>query len=50
MSVVLPDEQPVRRVRQEVRDGVAVMCFSAVASVGVALALMVLVSLAARNV
>ena len=42
-STVTP--APVRRVRQEVRDSVAVMVFSAAASVGVALLLLVLVRL-----
>jgi hypothetical protein len=34
---------PVKRVRHEVRDSLAVMCFSAAASCGVALLLLVLV-------
>ena len=37
---------PVRRVRHEVRDGVAVIAFSAVSSSALALALMLLVHLA----
>jgi hypothetical protein len=37
--------QPVRRVRHEVRDGVAVIAFSAVASTALACALMLLVHL-----
>jgi hypothetical protein len=37
---------PVRRVRHQVRDGAVVMAFSAAASTGVALALLLLVSLA----
>ena len=48
MSVVLPEQQPVRRVRQEVRDGVAVAAFSAAASLGLALTLLLLVSLVGR--
>jgi hypothetical protein len=35
-----------RRVRHEIRDGVAVIAFSALASTGVALALLLLVTLA----
>ena len=42
-STVTPE--PVRRVRHEVRDSVAVMLFSAAASVGVALLLLALVRL-----
>lgn len=38
--------QPRRRVREEVRDGLAVIAFSALASSGLAVVLMVLVSLA----
>jgi len=37
--------QPVRRVRHEVRDGMAVIAFSAVASSGLAAALMLFLSL-----
>ena len=37
---------PVRRVRHEVRDGVAVIVFSAAASTGVALVLLLLVRVA----
>ena len=37
---------PARRVRHEVRDGVVVAAFSAAASTGVALALLLLVRLA----
>ncbi len=37
---------PVRRVRHQVRDGAAVIAFSAAASTGLALALLVLVQLA----
>ena len=37
--------QPTRRVRHEVRDGLAVIAFSAVASSALALALMLLVHL-----
>jgi hypothetical protein len=37
---------PARRVRHQVRDGAVVMAFSAAASTGVALALLLLVSLA----
>ena len=40
MTVTQP---PVRRVRQEVRDGIAVIAFSAAASTGLALALLLLV-------
>ncbi|MET0999696.1 MAG: hypothetical protein ABWX73_13345 [Marmoricola sp.] len=36
---------PARRVRHEVRDSIAVMCFSAAASCGVALLLMLAVRL-----
>ncbi len=36
---------PARRVRHEVRDSLAVMCFSATASCGVALLLMLVVRL-----
>ena len=39
-------ERPPRRVRHEVRDGVAVIVFSAVASTGVAVALLLLATLA----
>ncbi len=38
--------RPVRRVRHEVRDGLAVVAFSAVASSALALVLLVLVRLA----
>ena len=38
---------PVRRVRDEVRDGIAVLAFSAAASTAVALALLLLIGLAA---
>jgi hypothetical protein len=38
--------KPVRRVREEVRDGVAVVAFSAAASTGVALMLLVLARVA----
>ena len=38
--------QPARRVRHEVRDGIAVIGFSAAASSGLAVALMLLVRLA----
>lgn len=37
---------PARRVRHEVRDGMAVMVFSAAASTGLALTLLLLVRLA----
>lgn len=40
--------QPVRRVRHEVRDGVAVIAFSAVASTALAAALMAFLSLVGR--
>jgi len=43
---VAPPARPVRRVRQEVRDGVAVIAFSAVASPAAALTLLLLVRLA----
>ncbi len=39
-------EQPVRRVREEVKDGVFVVCFSVLASSTIALALMALTKLA----
>jgi hypothetical protein len=45
-SMLPPAAAPERRVRQEVRDGLAVIGFSAVASTGVALALLVLVRFA----
>ncbi|HSE70833.1 MAG TPA: hypothetical protein VLA97_08755 [Nocardioidaceae bacterium] len=38
--------QPARRVRQEVRDGLAVIVFSAAASTALAVALMIFVQLA----
>jgi hypothetical protein len=41
-----PPARPVRRVRHEVKDGVAVVAFSAAASSALALALMLLVHLA----
>ena len=41
--------QPVRRVRHEVRDGVAVIAFSAAASSGLALALLLIVRLAGQG-
>lgn len=40
--------QPVRRVRHEVRDGIAVIAFSSVASSGLAAALMVFLALVGR--
>ena len=40
---------PVRRVREEVRDGVAVIAFSAAASTGFALTLMLIVTLVGRT-
>ena len=46
MSVVQP---PVRRVRQEVRDAIAVACFSAGASVAVSLTLMLVVRLVGQH-
>ena len=51
MSQMLPRQPaaqavPTRRVRQEVRDGVAVVAFSAAASTGLALALLLLLRLA----
>ena len=49
MSVVLQEQPPVRRVRQEVRDAIAVACFSAGASVAVAVALVLMVSLVGQH-
>ena len=49
LSGVLTPEPPtraVRRVRHEVRDGIAVIAFSAVSSTATALALLMLVRLA----
>lgn len=49
MSVSLSGQvsgPPIRRVRQEVKDGVAVIAFSALASSALAVALMLLVRLA----
>ncbi len=49
MSVTLPRQasrQPERRVREEVRDGLAVIVFSAAASSALAVALMLVVNLA----
>jgi hypothetical protein len=49
MNVSFSGQAPgpqVRRVRQEVRDGVAVIAFSAMASSALAVALMLLVRLA----
>jgi hypothetical protein len=43
---VRPLPRPVRRVRHEVRDGVAVMVFSAAASTALAGAMLLLVTLA----
>jgi hypothetical protein len=40
------EERPVRRVREEVRDGVAVVVCSAVTSTAVAVAVLVLTKLA----
>jgi hypothetical protein len=45
MSVMLPG-QPARRVRHQVRDGVAVIAFSATASTALAVALLLLTQLA----
>ena len=45
-SVREPVPAPVRRVRQHVRDGAAVIVFSAVASTGVALAIVLLTRVA----
>ncbi len=39
-------EEPVRRVREEVKDGVFVVCFSVLASSTIALALTALMKLA----
>jgi type IV secretory pathway VirB2 component (pilin) len=41
-----PHEQPARRIRQEVRGGVAVFCASASVSVAVALMITLLMKLA----
>jgi hypothetical protein len=49
MSAVLHEQPPVRRVRQEVRDAIAVACFSAGASVAVALTLVLMVSLVGQH-
>lgn len=49
MSVVLPEQPPVRRVREEVRDGIAVICFSAAASVAFALAMLLAAMLAGQG-
>jgi hypothetical protein len=49
MSVTFSGQEPgqtPRRVRHDVRDGLAVIAFSAVASTGLALAFLVLVRLA----
>ncbi len=48
MSLTVPGQvsgQPVRRVRHEVRDGMAVIAFSAVASTALAAVLMTFLSL-----
>jgi hypothetical protein len=42
---VIAPASPVRRVRHDVRDGLAVMAFSAASSVGVALVLTLLTGL-----
>jgi hypothetical protein len=47
--LLLDEKPPVRRVRHQVRDAVAVACFSAGASVTVALTLMVLVNLVGQH-
>lgn len=44
MSVILP-RPPTRRVRHQVRDGVAVIAFSATASTALAVALLLLTQL-----
>lgn len=49
LSVVLHEQAPVRRVRQEVRDALAVACFTAGASVAVALTLVLMVSLVGQQ-
>jgi hypothetical protein len=41
-----PEEQPVRRVREDVRDGLAVIACSAAMSLLVALALLVFMTIA----
>jgi hypothetical protein len=41
-----PEEEPVRRVREDVRDGLAVVACSAAMSLLIALALLVFMSLA----
>ena len=45
-GVLAPEEPPVRRVRDEVRDGVAVVVFSGVTSTAVAVFVLVLTKLA----
>ncbi|MEJ7707972.1 MAG: hypothetical protein WKF82_12310 [Nocardioidaceae bacterium] len=46
-GVVTPEQEPpVRRVREEVKDGVAVICFSVLTSTTVAVALTMLTKLA----
>ncbi len=41
-----PDERPVRRVREEVRDGVAVVAFSAVMSTALSVVVLLVTKLA----
>ena len=43
---VAPEEPPVRRVREEVRDGVAVVAFSALMSTAVSIAALLMMKLA----
>ena len=45
-GAVAHEEPPVRRVREEVRDGVAVVVFSAIMSTAVSVAVLVLMKLA----
>jgi hypothetical protein len=49
MSLALPEQPAVRRVRHEVRDAVVVAVFTAAASVAVAVTLMLIVSLAGQS-
>lgn len=44
-GLAAPEEPPVRRVREEVRDGAAVAAFSAVTSTVVSVAVLVLMKL-----
>jgi len=49
MSLALPEQPVVRRVRHEVRDAAVVAGFTAAASVAVALTLMLLVSIVGQH-